>query len=164
MRIFIFGPPGAGKSTLAFELGNKMGLPVFHIDHYFFKAPNIHVAVEEAMAELKSTIPSNNWIVEGNHGAALPYLTEQSDHVIVLEVAPVICLFRVLKRSFQNNAQLKKAISEGWEEKLSWQFIWFILRLFPRNFGKQKEYIRKTTKGKVHLLKKANRIDFSLLQ
>ena len=164
MRLFIFGPPGAGKSTLAIDLGKKMGLPVFHMDHYFFKAPNIHVSVDEALAELKTKIPGDNWIVEGNHGAALPYLATRSDHIIVLEVPPVICLFRVLKRYFQNDVQLKKAISEGWEEKLSWQFIWFILRLFPKNFGKQKKQIEQLANGKIHLVKANRRFNLIHLQ
>ncbi len=163
MKIFIFGPPGAGKSTLAFKLGSELDLAVFHIDHYFFKAPDIHIASAEAMLELKAALPKDKWIIEGNHGAVLPYLTEQADHVIILEASPLICLLRVVKRYYQKDTQLKKAISEGWEEKLSWQFTWFILRLFPRNFANQKQQIQAMAKGRVHLVKNSRRFDLSRL-
>ncbi len=164
MKIFIFGPPGAGKSTLALELGRQMDLPVLHVDHYFFKAPNIHISTKEALAELKAALPHDNWVVEGNHGAVLPLLAAQADHSIVLKVSPLLCLYRVVKRYYQNDPELKKAISEGWEEKLSWQFTWFILRLFPKNFAKQKQQIKALAKGKVHLVKNSRRFDLRLLE
>lgn len=164
MRIFIFGPPGAGKSTLAFRLGRELDLPVFHIDHYFFKAPNIHIGLVEALAELKTALPQDNWIIEGNHGAVLSLLTEQADHTIILEVSPLLCLYRVVKRYYQNDPRLKKAISAGWEEKLSWQFSWFILRLFPKNFKKQKEQIKELAKGKIYFIKNGRRFDSGLLE
>ncbi|MBX2873918.1 MAG: hypothetical protein KTR30_17515 [Saprospiraceae bacterium] len=164
MKIFIFGPPGAGKSTLAFDLGKKTGLPVFHVDHYFFKGPNIHVSVEGAMKELKTKLPDDNWIIEGNHGAVLPILTKRADHTIVLQVSPLICLFRVYKRYFQQDPLLKQAISEGWEEKMSWQFTWFILRLFPKNFAKQKRQIQEMASGKVHVIKNSRRFNLDLLR
>lgn len=163
MKIFIFGPPGAGKSTLAFELGKKTGLPVFHVDHYFFKGPNIHVSVGEAMKELKTVLPKDNWIIEGNHGAVLPFLTKKADHTIVLQVSPFISLFRVCKRYIQQDPKLKQAISKGWEEKMSWQFAWFILRLFPKNFVRQKQQIQERSQGKVHLIKNSRRFDIRTL-
>ncbi|NRB50238.1 MAG: hypothetical protein HRU41_21350 [Saprospiraceae bacterium] len=164
MKILIFGPPGAGKSKLAFDLGKKMELPVFHVDHYFFKGPDIHVPVKEAMKELKTALPDDNWVIEGNHGAVLSFLTMRADHTIVLQVSPLICLFRVYKRYLQQDPQLKRAISEGWEEKMSWQFTWFILRLFPKNFAKQKRQIQEIAIGKVHLVRNAKRFDLHLLQ
>ena len=35
-RIAIVGTPGAGKSTLARELGRRAGLPVIHLDRHYF--------------------------------------------------------------------------------------------------------------------------------
>ena len=164
MKIFIFGPPGAGKSTLALELGRQTKLPVLHVDHYFFKAPNIHIAAKQAIMELKAALPQDDWIIEGNHGAVLPFLAEQADHTIVLEVSPLRCLFRVIKRYYQNDPKLKTAISQGWEENLSWQFIWFILRLFPKNFVQQKQHIRRLSRGQVHIIRNGRQFDLSLLR
>lgn len=135
MRIMIFGPPGAGKSTLALRLGLETGLQVFHIDHYFFKAPNIHVDRETAMAELRASLPNDNWIIEGNHGAAIEYLAAKASRIIVIKCNPFISVGRILKRSWQNDPELKTCISEGWVDTLSWQFIWFTLWTFPKSFS-----------------------------
>ena len=36
-RIAIFGPTGAGKTTLALKLSQKLDLNCYHLDKYFFK-------------------------------------------------------------------------------------------------------------------------------
>lgn len=164
MKIFIFGPPGSGKSSLALAIGEQLNLPVYHLDHYFFKGPDIHLPADEAMQALQAAIPEENWIVEGNHGAAIDFLVRQAEHVILLEVHPLICVFRVIKRYFQNDPALKKAISPGWKETLSWQFIWFILRLFPRSFPRQKERIKMSCKGIIHSPPNSRKFDIYSLQ
>ncbi|MCB0631747.1 MAG: hypothetical protein R2824_03830 [Saprospiraceae bacterium] len=159
MKIFIFGPPGAGKSTIALEMGRRTGLPVYHLDHFFFKAPNIHVSSAEAMAELETSLPDGDWIMEGNHGDALDFLIKRADHVIILEIPPLLCTYRIIKRYLQQNPELKQAVSEGWEETLSWQFIWFTLRIFPRNLPRQLEQIKMTATGQIHFIKNSRQLD-----
>jgi adenylate kinase family enzyme len=36
-RIVIIGPLGAGKSTLALELGRMLGIPVHHLDWLYWE-------------------------------------------------------------------------------------------------------------------------------
>ena len=36
-RVAIVGPGGAGKSTFARALSERIGLPVVHLDHHFWK-------------------------------------------------------------------------------------------------------------------------------
>jgi adenylate kinase family enzyme len=37
-RILVMGPPGCGKSTLARHIGERYGLPVFHLDQAYWQA------------------------------------------------------------------------------------------------------------------------------
>lgn len=36
MKIMIFGRPGGGKSTSANQLSKELGLPIYHLDKYFY--------------------------------------------------------------------------------------------------------------------------------
>ena len=37
MKIAIIGNPGSGKSTLASKLHHILGIPIYHLDQYFWK-------------------------------------------------------------------------------------------------------------------------------
>lgn len=162
MKIFIFGPPGSGKSTLAFEIQKRTNLPLFHLDHFFFKAPNIHVPTSDALKELWETLPNSDWIVEGNHGAPLVELASCADYIFIIHESPIICAYRVLKRYFQNDSNLKRAISEGFDQTPTFQFLKFVLMTFPRGFKKQIEKIIDVTDGKVFHVKDVKKVNLSL--
>ncbi|MEO0929748.1 MAG: AAA family ATPase [Pseudomonadota bacterium] len=36
MRVFVYGAPGAGKTTLALMLAKRLGCPLHHLDSIFF--------------------------------------------------------------------------------------------------------------------------------
>ena len=46
-RILVIGCPGAGKSTLSRQLGEKLGLPVIHLDRLFWKPGWVESTREE---------------------------------------------------------------------------------------------------------------------
>ena len=46
-RVAIMGPGGAGKSTLARTVGERTGLPVFHLDRYFWHPGWVETPLEE---------------------------------------------------------------------------------------------------------------------
>ncbi len=69
MRVFVYGPPGAGKTTLALRLGKALGIPVHHLDNHFHRGPDDHVPLNEAMTGLAPVIATADWVIEGNHVA-----------------------------------------------------------------------------------------------
>jgi hypothetical protein len=75
-----------------------------------------------------------------------------------------VCTYRIIKRHWQKDPELKKAVSEGWEETLSWQFIWFTLSIFPKNLPRQLDMIRKTAGGKVHTIHYKEDFDYEVLK
>jgi len=46
-RVAIVGPGGAGKSTFARSLGERTGLPVFHLDRFYWKPGWVETPREE---------------------------------------------------------------------------------------------------------------------
>lgn len=95
-RIMIVGGPGSGKSTLALALGDRLGLPVFHIDHLIW-GPNwterdLKARTKEAL-EIET---QNAWIFEGGGAATFDNRLERAD---------------VLRA--EGNALMKKASTKG---------------------------------------------------
>ena len=67
-RILIIGCPGAGKTTLARQLGEKMQLPVVHLDRIFWSPGNWeHLDSAAFDAALQPELEKSRWIIEGNY-------------------------------------------------------------------------------------------------
>jgi hypothetical protein len=116
----------------------------------------------DALNELWQTLPNSDWIVEGNHGAPLIELASRADYIFIIHESPIICVYRVLKRYFQNNQNLKRAISSGFDETPTFQFLKFILINFPKSFKNQVEQITEVTNGKVFNVRDIKNLDLNL--
>lgn len=64
-RIMIIGQPGSGKSALARTLGEKTGLPVFHMDHIHWLPHWIPRPAAEKTRTCHEIEALDRWIFEG---------------------------------------------------------------------------------------------------
>jgi len=67
MKIMIIGSGGAGKSTFARQLGSLSGLPVYHLDRYFWK-PGWVATPREEWAEFQKELVQRESNIMGNLG------------------------------------------------------------------------------------------------
>jgi adenylate kinase family enzyme len=125
-KITIFGCPGSGKSTLAKQLSVKLGIPVYHLDLYFW-LPGWVLKDEQERARLfKEMITQDSWIIDGTFGSTTyQQRIEGADLLIYLDFPRWLCLWRCFKRMFQ-----KKRICtpEGCDESISGRFLKYIWR------------------------------------
>ncbi len=97
-RVVVMGPPGSGKSTLARLVGAGCGLPVFHLDHAFWR-PGWRPAPAEAFrAEVERIAALPAWVIDGNYGGTLGPRLARADAVVFLDLPPRVRLPRVLRR------------------------------------------------------------------
>lgn len=128
-RIVIIGYSGSGKSTLAQELGHRYGCEILHLDcvHWL---PGWKERADEEKNEIVSEFLDSHesWIIEGNY-KSLCYerRMREATQIIFLEFPVHICLYRVLKRYFAYRGKSRESITEGCEEKIDWEFLWWIL-------------------------------------
>ena len=82
-RILIIGCCGAGKTTLARELGARLGLEPVHLDWLWWRPGWRERGREEFDAELAELLRRPEWILDGNFQRTLPERLKFADTVIL---------------------------------------------------------------------------------
>ena len=130
-RVAVIGSGGAGKSTLAVELGARTGLPVIHLDREFWRPgwqPTPDDVWEARVGEL---VQGDRWIIDGNYGGTMPIRFERADTVVFLDLPRALCLLSVIWRSIRHRRTPRPDMSEGNPEKLDPAFLQWIWN-YPR--------------------------------
>lgn len=145
-RIVILGCSGSGKSTLSQRIGERTGLPVHHLDSYFWKPG--WVAEEPAAfdAEVIRLTAGERWIIDGNYSRTLDLRLQRSDTVIFFDYPRYLCLYRVWKRRFQYAGRSRADMGEGCPEKIDLAFLKWIWFYRKRNRPKLLNKLREAQK------------------
>jgi len=81
-KIAIIGSGGAGKSTLARQLSEKLAIDVYHLDALFWQ-PNWVLASRETQREIQSRlVRQDSWIIDGNYGSTFDLRLTAVDTII----------------------------------------------------------------------------------
>jgi len=100
-KISIIGPSGSGKSYLAKQLGEILGLPVIHLDRHFWQ-PNWGKPDRTEFQQRIIKMLGNKWIVDGTHILCtdlLEYRFKHADMTIYLNIPLDECIRHVTERS-----------------------------------------------------------------
>jgi adenylate kinase family enzyme len=121
----IIGNGGAGKSTLAKALAEKLGLPLYHLDKIFW-LPGWKELEREVMNEkVLKIISEDEWIIDGNYRRTIARRAERADTIIYLNFSTITCLYGIVKRRFSGTPRTD--ITEGCPEKIDMQFLNWVL-------------------------------------
>lgn len=125
-RVLVIGSSGAGKSTLARRLGGKTGLPVIHLDKIYWKPNWTEPPADEWRATLENVLRGDRWIMDGNFGSTLDLRLRFCDTVIFLDLPPITCICRVLKRVVFFYKRTRPDMAAGCPERFDWDFLKWI--------------------------------------
>ncbi|WP_202943300.1 P-loop NTPase family protein [Candidatus Amoebophilus asiaticus] len=64
-RIMIFGRPGSDKPTFALTLHQATGIPLYHLDKYFYTINWVERDYAEFLTIQQSLIDTKSWIIDG---------------------------------------------------------------------------------------------------
>ncbi|WP_331255762.1 AAA family ATPase [Candidatus Bealeia paramacronuclearis] len=155
-RIMIFGPPGAGKTTLALKLSQDLGLPLYHLDKYFFVDHWQKRNTFEFRQIQEEIVLQESWIIDGNATGSLEMRYVRADMAIYYAPCRLRCLWGIFKRTFWDKRDHIDDRAPYCPERLTWgliEYMWgFDRRVTPilQRLQIQYPYVRfvKTQNGK----------------
>lgn len=127
-RISVLGGPGSGKTTLARALGQRLGLPVVHLDMLFWRPGWVESDRDELAARVAAITARKAWVIEGNYASTWPSRLAHGDSFILLDMPTPLRLWRVVRRSLRHWGQTRPDLPEGCPEQLDLAFLRFSLR------------------------------------
>lgn len=138
-RILIIGCGGAGKSTLARQLGEKLDIEVVHLDKLFWQPGWVERSDEEFDVILEQELEKPKWIMDGNFNRTMPKRLEKCDTVIYLDLSRFACLRGVAKRIMTTYGRVRPDMGEGCPERFDLDFLKWVWNF---NKNKRKSYYR----------------------
>jgi len=127
-RVLILGCAGTGKTTLARTMGERLSLPVIHLDTLW--EPSNPEAFRE---KLPAAVAGDAWVTEGHpdkvrdFANALDLCVPRADVVLFVHQPRWLSLWRVIRRWQRDRGQTRPDLPEGCTEQLDWpslRWIW----------------------------------------
>lgn len=124
-RIMIFGIPGSGKSTFALKLSQRLGLPLFHLDKYFFVQGWQERDYDEFLDIQRELVEQEQWIIDGNATKSFEMRFSRADVVLYFRFNRLLCLWRIFKRLICKDPHISDR-AEGCSENVRLRLIRYL--------------------------------------
>lgn len=145
-RIMIIGCGGSGKSTLARLLGEKLDIPVIHLDKLFWRPGWEHISREEFDTLHRQALAGEKWILDGNYDRTMAERIQYCDTVIYLDFNRFACLLGVAKRILTTYGKVRPDMGEGCPERFDWEFLQWVWN-FNKNEREKNYRLLNETEG-----------------
>ena len=130
-RIVIVGSSGSGKSTLARELGQKLDLPIIHLDNHFWHPGWVETPAPTWKETVVDLTQYDQWIMDGNYRKTLDVRLKRADTIIFLDLPRWLCAWRAIKRRIQYRNTPRPDMAPGCRESLfKPDFPEFLIRIW----------------------------------
>lgn len=122
-RVLIIGSNGAGKSTFAFRLAEKTGLPLIHIDQIYWRGAWDVTPVNEFDRRVQAEAQKPRWIIEGNNLRSLPRRLDCADTVFWFEFPPPLCVLNILRREWTYRGRVRPDMPDRCVSRWDMKFL-----------------------------------------
>jgi adenylate kinase family enzyme len=132
-RILVVGSPGAGKSTFARRLAERLQLPVIHLDLHYWHSGWRPSEVPEWRERVAALVAGPQWIIEGNYSNSYDLRMPRADALIWLDYPRRTCMRRVLLRILKDYGRNRPDLPPGCPEQFDSEFIRFVWNFPAKN-------------------------------
>ena len=147
-KVLVIGSGGSGKSTLARQLGTVLGLEVLHLDRFYWQSGWVEPSKDWWLAKVEDLIGRESWIIDGNYSGTLAQRIEASDTIIFLDLSPILCLWRIVKRRVTYRSGNRPDMAEGCSERFNLAFFEWVFNYSRRSRPKVLKLIRENSSRK----------------
>lgn len=125
-RIAVIGSPGSGKSTLARKLGERLNIPVVHLDRLFWRAGWVELSSAAFAEKVRDAVCTERWVLDGNFGSTQHIVLPAADAIVWLDLPRHVCLWRAATRLCKYLGRTRPDLPDGCPEKLDFEFFEYI--------------------------------------
>ena len=122
-KILIVGCGGAGKSTLARELGKKINIPVVHLDKLYWLPNWIERNNDDFDKLVDKELIKAKWIIDGNYQRTFESRLKYADFCIFLDYDRELCVQSINERVKIYKGKTRPDMTEGCDEKVDDEFL-----------------------------------------
>ena len=126
-KIIIIGCCGAGKTYLSVALGNRLNIPVHHLDKMYWKPNWVESDMQEFQSKQDKIFDESQWIIDGNYGKTMDARIKHADTIIFLDLPTHTCLISIIKRFFKFKNKTRPDMGGENNEQLTFEFLLYAL-------------------------------------
>ena len=128
MKIAVLGFSGGGKSTLARRLGERLNIPVLHLDRVHWLPGWRERRTEESIGIVAQFMEGSDWVIEGTYSKFLmERRLEEADRIVLVILPRLVCFVRATRRYFTYRGKSRPDMTPGCSEKMDWEFVRWLL-------------------------------------
>ena len=156
-KVLVIGSGGAGKTTLAKCLAQRLNIDLIHLDSIYWKPGWVETPKADWARTVQELIERQAWIIDGNYSGTLDVRIRACDTVVFLDMPRLVCLWRVAKRALLNWNRKRPEMAEDCREKFNLEFMLWIWGYPGRTRPKVQALLRENSQNKKIVLLRSQR-------
>jgi adenylate kinase family enzyme len=129
-RVMVIGSPGAGKSTMARRLADKLALPMIALDSLYWRPGWVECPSAEFREAVARAAATPTWVMDGNYSFTYDLRMPVADTIVWLDLPRATCMRSVLARTVRGYGRTRDTMPAECPERFDVEFLRYVW-----NFG-----------------------------